>query len=91
MNHSDGSSSATANWIPAVHIREYADRFEPLVDVPGIDPHKVDLTLEDDVLTLSGERAEESETHKDFRYQRSERERCRPVLSMFCLAGHRRQ
>jgi HSP20 family protein len=73
MNHSDGSSSATATWIPAVDIREYADRFELLVDVPGIDPSKVELTLQDDVLTLSGERAEESETREDLTYQRSER------------------
>jgi hypothetical protein len=25
MTQSDGSSSATANWVPAVDIREYAD------------------------------------------------------------------
>jgi HSP20 family protein len=73
MNRSDGSSSATATWIPAVDIREYADRFELLVDVPGIDPNKVELTLEDDVLTLSGERAEEWETHEELKFQRSER------------------
>jgi HSP20 family protein len=73
MNQSDGSSSATATWIPAVDIREYADRFELLVDVPGIDPNKVELTLVDDVLTLSGERAEESETREDLKYQRNER------------------
>jgi HSP20 family protein len=73
INHSDGSSSATATWIPAVDIREYADRFELWVDVPGIDPNKVELTLDDDVLTLSGERAEASETHEELKYRRSER------------------
>ena len=31
------SSSATATWIPAVDIHEYADRFEFYVDVPGVD------------------------------------------------------
>jgi HSP20 family protein len=74
MNHSDGSSSATATWIPAVDIREYADRFELWVDVPGIDPNKVELTLDHDVLTLSGERTEEeSETREYVKYQRTER------------------
>ncbi len=73
MNHSDGSSSATATWIPAVDIREYADRFELLVDIPGIDPNKVELTLVDDILTLSGERPEESQTREDLKYQRIER------------------
>ena len=50
------SSSATAMWIPLVDIHEYADRFELYVDLPGIDPAAVDLTLEGGVLTLSGER-----------------------------------
>ena len=52
------SSSATAAWIPQVDIHEYADRFELYVDVPGVDPSKVELTLDEGVLTLSGERAE---------------------------------
>ena len=50
------SSSATAGWIPAVDIHEYADRFEFYVDLPGVDPSQVELTLENGVLTLSGER-----------------------------------
>lgn len=54
------SSAATATWIPAVDIHEYADRFELYVDVPGVDPSKVELTLEDGVLTLAGERTERS-------------------------------
>ena len=52
------SSSATAGWIPPVDIHEYADRFELHVDLPGVDPATVDLTLDGGVLTLSGERSE---------------------------------
>jgi HSP20 family protein len=43
------SSSATAMWIPLV-------RFELYVDIPGVDPAAVDLTLDGGILTLSGER-----------------------------------
>jgi HSP20 family protein len=50
------SSSATANWIPLVDIHEYSDRFELYVDLPGVDPKTVDLTLDGGILTLSGER-----------------------------------
>ncbi len=53
---SSDSSAATAAWVPAVDITEYPDRFELAVDLPGVDPDKVDLTLEDGVLTISGER-----------------------------------
>ncbi len=69
------SSSATATWIPAVDIHEYADRFELYVDVPGVDPSKVELTLEGGVLTLSGERSEERNRKRveEPQYQRSER------------------
>lgn len=56
-NQSD-SSSATASWIPQVDIHEYTDRFEFYVDAPGVDPDKIELTLEAGVLTLSGERSE---------------------------------
>jgi HSP20 family protein len=50
------SSSATAMWVPLVDINEYADRFELYVDLPGVDPATVDLTLDGGVLTLSGDR-----------------------------------
>jgi HSP20 family protein len=50
------STSATAGWIPLVDIHEYADRFELHVDLPGVDPATVDLTLDGGILTLSGQR-----------------------------------
>jgi HSP20 family protein len=50
------SSSATAMWVPPVDIHEYADRFELYVDLPGVDPSQVELTLDSGILTLSGER-----------------------------------
>jgi HSP20 family protein len=53
------SSSATATWIPPVDIHEYTDRFELYVDLPGVDPSQVDLTLDGGILTLSGRRVEE--------------------------------
>jgi HSP20 family protein len=58
LNESE-SSSATAEWIPAVDVLEYADRFELLVDLPGVDPQAVEVTLDGGVLTLSGERRQE--------------------------------
>lgn len=51
------STGATAEWAPAVDINEYGDRFQLFVDVPGVDPKAVDITLDSGVLTISGERA----------------------------------
>jgi HSP20 family protein len=53
------SSSATADWIPAVDVAEFADRFELAIDLPGVDPKAVEITLDNSVLTIAGERREE--------------------------------
>ena len=50
------TSSATAAWVPAVDVHELDDRFDLFVDLPGVDPNAVDITLENGVLTISGER-----------------------------------
>jgi HSP20 family protein len=56
LSSPDDASAAAPAWSPPVDITEYADRFELAVDLPGVDPDRVDITLEDGVLTLSGER-----------------------------------
>ncbi|MGH8148486.1 MAG: Hsp20/alpha crystallin family protein [Steroidobacteraceae bacterium] len=56
LSSPDGASGAAPTWSPPVDITEYADRFELAVDLPGVDPARVDITLEDGVLTLCGER-----------------------------------
>jgi HSP20 family protein len=53
------SSSATSEWSPAVDVREYSDRFQLLLDVPGVEPTAVEITLDNGVLSVSGIRTEE--------------------------------
>ena len=53
------SSSATSEWSPAVDVREYSDRFQLLLDVPGVESKDVEITLDNGVLTVSGNRTEE--------------------------------
>ncbi len=50
------SSAATAGWMPNVDIHEFDTRFQLFVDLPGVDPKAVDITLDNGVLTISGER-----------------------------------
>lgn len=61
------TSGATAAWVPAVDIHEYDDRFELYVDLPGVEPSEVEVTLANGVLTLSGERSTEKPVKKDQR------------------------
>lgn len=50
------SSAATAGWVPTVDIQEFDNRFQLFVDLPGVEPGAVDITLDNGVLTISGER-----------------------------------
>lgn len=50
------SSGATAGWIPNVDIQEYNDRFQLFVDLPGVDPSAVEITLDNGVLSITGGR-----------------------------------
>jgi HSP20 family protein len=53
------SSSATSEWTPAVDVREFSDRFQLLLDMPGVEPKDVEITLDNGVLTVAGNRTEE--------------------------------
>ena len=55
MGESD-SSGATAHWMPKVDIQEYDNRFQLFVDMPGVDPKEVEITLDNGILSISGER-----------------------------------
>jgi HSP20 family protein len=75
FNQSD-SSSVTASWVPPVDVYEYSDRFELYIDMPGVNPNMVELTLERGVLTLAGERTESRTAERQSegpKYQRVER------------------
>lgn len=60
-------SCGDAKWAPAVDVREEDDRYVVKADIPGVDPKDIEVTLENGVLTVSGERTEEKkESEKGF-------------------------
>jgi len=63
-----------SDWVPAVDIKVEQDRYVILADLPGVDPKTIDITMENGVLTLRGERASESEEARAG-YKRVERVR----------------
>lgn len=57
--------SSVADWVPAVDIVEEKDRFVVRADVPGVLPEDIDVSMDNGVLSISGERhplATEDET-----------------------------
>ena len=65
-------STATAEWAPAVDIKEEADKFVLLADLPGVKPEEIDVSMEGGVLTIRGEKRTEAKTEKEG-YKRVER------------------
>ena len=61
-----------AGWAPSLDISETETEFVVKADVPGVDPKELDISYEDDVLTIKGEKKEEHEEKKD-NYHRIER------------------
>lgn len=49
-------SSVKGVWSPAADILEGPEQFQIVVELPGMSSEDVNITVEDDVLTLTGER-----------------------------------
>ena len=73
-NAEDNSTVVTSHWMPAVDIREDADRFVLFADIPGVDAKDIEISMENGVLTIRGERKPESEEEREG-YKRMERAR----------------
>ena len=63
---------ADRRWTPAVDVRESGDALTLTVELPGLRKEDVQITLENNILSLSGERKFEKET-KEENYHRIER------------------
>lgn len=67
-NGSAASESGDAGWMPAMDIVENEGAFVATADLPGLTKEDIDLSIEDGVLTLSGERKfEHADTEGKFR------------------------
>ncbi|HEY0341755.1 MAG TPA: Hsp20/alpha crystallin family protein [Steroidobacteraceae bacterium] len=78
FNKTSGSAETapaaqTVAWIPRVDIYEEAERFVVLADVPGVEAKDIDITAENGVLTIRGERHSEKKAADKSGYERIER------------------
>ena len=81
----EGSASAAA-WAPAVDICERKDAYLVTAELPGVKPGDVEITFEDGLLTIQGERrfAHDSSGEKVHRVERS----YGPFLRSITLPSH---
>ena len=50
---------------PTLELKDKADEYELIAEVPGIDPDQIDLNVADGMLRLSGERTEPHDAHSE--------------------------
>jgi HSP20 family protein len=56
-----GDGAPSRRWVPAMDVVEHEDHFVLRADLPGLDEGDISIELQDDVLTVGGERAPEHE------------------------------
>jgi HSP20 family protein len=70
----DQSNVVTSQWAPHVDIKEEPGRFVILADIPGVDPKDIEIHMEKGILSIKGERAQDTKEEND-KYTRVERSR----------------
>jgi HSP20 family protein len=66
------ANGQSSNWLPAVDVWETESELVLSVDLPGIPEEEIAVELNENVLTVSGERSRSSEqsTERYYRYER---------------------
>lgn len=61
----DESSIATSQWMPLVDIKDEKDIFVISADIPGVDPKDIEVSMENGLLTIRGERETKKRDEKN--------------------------
>lgn len=64
-NGSVNGDPAARLWVPALDVVEKRDAYVVIVDLPGVDRSKIELSFEQNVLTIRGEKASLLDPAKD--------------------------
>ncbi len=72
-NSAEVVHTPSVSWSPRVDIHEEAERFVVLADVPGVGTKDIDITAENGVLTIKGQRSSDRKDTDKNGYQRIER------------------
>jgi HSP20 family protein len=70
--HTQQANARASAWVPALDISERKDAYLVTVELPGLKPEDLDITMEDGLLTIQGERQFTSESSEQ-QFHRVER------------------
>lgn len=60
-----GRPRPVTGWEPRIEVNESSDAYEITAEVPGIPPEEVNITLDQNTLTITGEKKEEERRDDD--------------------------
>jgi HSP20 family protein len=63
----------SGDFVPAADVYQNKDNVIVEMDIPGVDSEKLDISVENDVLTVSGSREEKKEVKKEDYYRKEVR------------------
>jgi HSP20 family protein len=69
LSAENSNGQSLRRWIPAMDLVETEDEFVLRADLPGLTENDVNIELEDNVLSISGERKAEHEERKEGYYR----------------------
>lgn len=61
----EAADGASVSWIPRVDIHEEDERFVVAADLPGVEGKDIEITADEGVLTIKGQRQSEKKSSKD--------------------------
>ncbi|MEO6056805.1 MAG: Hsp20/alpha crystallin family protein [Gemmatimonadales bacterium] len=70
---SEENGALTSSWLPACDVFEDQDAVKIVAEIPGVGPEDVKISLENNLLTIRGEKKQQAEekTERVHRYERS--------------------
>lgn len=72
LSDAQGEEIAARTWVPPVDVQETEEAYKLYAELPGLQKDDIQITLENNVLRLSGERKFERDVKKE-NFQRIER------------------
>src|SRR4051812_39979887 len=60
-----GGNLLTASWVPPTDVSEDANSIQINMELAGVDPDEVRISIENNVLTIRGEKRQEDEENDD--------------------------
>lgn len=65
FDRTPGRGYGVSEWLPSLDVSETKNNYIVNAEIPGIDPKEVEISLNDNILTIKGEKKQEKEEENE--------------------------